>query len=82
MRKQYSASLIECPFNEEEWAILAEAEVERLCLTEDDRLTLELETREQSGERWRDARRKRITGSKCAPGQIMKGTAPLLKLCV
>ena len=59
-------------------------EVNRLCLTEEDRITLEHDTRERSGDdRWHDAQRKRITGSKC--GRILEQknrTVALLRFCL
>ena len=73
-----------CPYSAEEFAQLEEMEVNRLCLTEEDRITLEHDTREQSGDdRWHDARRKRITGSKC--GRILEQknrTVALLSFCL
>ena len=74
--------VLKSPYNEE-FALLAEAEINRLCLSRDDRITLELETRNQCGRGWHDARRKRITGSKC--GRVIeqkKRTVPLLRFCV
>ena len=74
--------VLKFPYNEE-FALLAEAEVNQLCLSRDDRITLELEIRDQSGHGWHDATRKQITGSK--GGQVTehkKRTVPLLRFCV
>ena len=75
--------VLKFPYNEEEFALLAEAEINQLCLSRDDRITLELETRDQCGCGWHDARRKQITGSKC--GRVIEQknrTVSLLRFCV
>ena len=68
----------------EEKAITAEEVLERLNLSHEERMQLEVDTRSQSEcERWYEARRVRITGSKC--GRIIvqrQKTIPLLRFCL
>ena len=68
----------------EEKTTTAEEVLERLNLTHEERVQLELDTRSQSEcDRWHEARRVRITGSKCGRVIIQKEkTIPLLRFCL
>ena len=57
--------------------------VEKLCLTSEQRQSLEFCTREQNNRAWHQARRCRITGSKCGRVLIQKTrTVALLRFCL
>ena len=60
-----------------------QAFIEKLCLTSEQRESLELRTREQNNHTWHHARRCRITGWKCGRVLIQKTrTVALLRFCL
>ena len=59
------------------------AAVEKLCIGSEQRELLEMGTREQNNDLWHEARRYRITGSKCGRILMQKTrTVALLRLCL
>lgn len=75
---------LNCPLTEMEQQALSVSIIDSLCLSETERLELEMKTREQSSSLlWFQERRKRITGSKCGRILIQQQRTPaLLRFCL